>query len=137
MLKKVFIAIHVLLIALVAFGLSGVSQATGIDRQFAITIDPLNPAPGSTHTYTLTITNDLLTGQKNQIQNIVVTVPSGFTLASTNPVIAPTGWSVTVSGNVVTLSTTNAFQLSPGQSLSIGINATAPNMSVTCPSSTT
>ena len=52
-----------------------------IDRKYIVTISPTSVEPGATTDFTIAVTNNLLSGQSNQIQNIKITVPSGFGFA--------------------------------------------------------
>jgi hypothetical protein len=104
----------------------------GIVREYYVAVSPATVIPGSTTQFSFTVTNDLLTGQGNQIQEIDITIPSGFSVAGNSALTPPPYWTGSVTGNQIVFSTPqnvngapNPYQLFPGYGATFLIRATA------------
>src|SRR5260370_36664587 len=98
----------------------------GVNRQYAVTISP-SEVPANTSTqFTLYVTNDLGTEQKDAIGEIWVTVPTGFTIQSVTP---PPLWFVfNITGQVIDLQQpANGSGIPVGASVPITVTAITPN----------
>jgi hypothetical protein len=108
------------------------------DRYYTATIGPSDVPPGGAPTnFNLTLTNNILSGPSHFLRQIIVTVPTGFTITGPVTVQAPAGaplpWKATVSGQTVTVVSGSSSDSSviAGQSVIITVPAIPP--SVPCP----
>lgn len=126
-------------LAILTVGLLGVvnhAQGSANDRFYIAGISPSATTPLTTTQFHLTVTNDLKSGPLHPFQQIILTVPTGFTLVPLPggfpAVTAPPHWTVSsVAGQVVTIITTNGFALPAGKSVTILVNAQSPAASGT------
>jgi hypothetical protein len=112
-------------------------------RYYEVSISPTSVAAGSITTFTMVFTNcnsDNLSlcggvGTTNNgngeqaIKSATVTVPTGFSAVSSLSVSATGGktWTASLTGTTITLGFPNATnKISPGESLTLTFNATAP-----------
>src|SRR5213596_2105179 len=124
-------------LVLMCIAMSSVVWAAN-DRYYTAFISPSNVAPGGLPTnFNLVLTNNILSGPSHFLRQIIVTVPTGFTIAGTvtvqAPASAPLPWKATVSGNTITVvaGVSSDASVTAGQSVTITVPAVAP--SVSCP----
>jgi Bacterial Ig-like domain (group 3) len=136
-MKQTIVAVTMLLGCI---GLAGLAKGDTVnDRYYVAGASPSVVAPGSTSTYNVSVTNDLKSGPSHFVRQVIVTVPTGFTLitspGASSPVTPPPGWNLqSISGQtitVVTMSPTDT-SMTAGKSVTIRITAQAPAMSGGC-----
>jgi hypothetical protein len=101
--------------------------ADNATNEYTASVTPASITTGAHGSFTVTVT-DAAVSQAN-LQLVDVTVPSGFTALALGAVTQPAGagFAATLTGNVVALNTAGPG-LSPGQSVSVAITATAPQV---------
>jgi len=119
-------------LVLMCIAMSSVVWAAN-DRYYTAFISPSNVAPGGLPTnFNLIVTNNILSGPSHFLRQIIVTVPTGFTISGTvtvqAPATAPLPWKATVSGNKITVvsGSTSDASVTAGQSVTITVPALAP-----------
>src|SRR5437016_8987049 len=84
----------------------------GVDRQYLVSVTNAGGAtsytPGTTQTFTVKLTNYLLSGQSQSISYVKITLPSGFTVAGPGAITLDTlglsKWQPpAVNGQIITL----------------------------------
>src|ERR1700688_4259523 len=136
-MKQTIVAVTMLLGCI---GLAGLAKGDTVNDRYSVAgASPSDVAPGSTSTYNVSVTNDLKSGPSHFVRQVIVTVPTGFTLitspGASSPVTPPPGWNLqSISGQtitVVTMSSTDT-SITAGKSVTIRITAQAPAMSGGC-----
>jgi hypothetical protein len=117
-------------------GLLASSASAQTVRYFSSTTTPASVAAGSDNTHSITIENCNNTGActgfttsgSQTIKSATVEVPAGFTVISPLSVSATGGkvWTASLSGSTIELVKTGPDQLSPGESVTVSFDATAP-----------
>src|SRR3954466_13743234 len=121
--------------ALTFLGMTGIASASN-DRSYTAAISPSDVAPNTTLNYNLTVTNSILsTAPAHFIQEVIVTVPSAFTITGPVTVQVPAGapapWVVIVSGHTITVDasskkgTSSDYSVTSGQGITITVPAKA------------
>jgi len=106
----------------IALSLSPAISAT--HAGYPVTVTPTKSLDNTQKVYTLTVTNDA--GSANSIDNVRLTVPTGFTSVLDNQ--RPAGWSWNLSGGEITYKTSNpGDRIAAGASKTFTFKATAPD----------
>jgi hypothetical protein len=117
------------LAALVVAALVVVPSALAVGpNQYTAAISPTSVVAGAGQTYTLTFTDS---GSSGKMGAASATIPSGFTAASVGVPTTSSGktWTASIVSGVVQLhGTSNGQVLSPGDSVSVAVTATAPTV---------
>jgi MBG domain len=130
------------LIAALTLVSAGIASGAN-DRLYVAAIQPNDVAPNTTTNYNLTVTNNILSGPSHFLRQVIVTVPSAFTITGAvtvqAPPAAPLPWIASVSGRTITVisGSTSDASVTAGQSITITIPAKAPALSASCPHSDT
>ena len=133
-MKQTIVAVTMLLGCI---GLAGLAKSETVnDRYYVAGASPSVVAPGSTSTYNVSVTNDLKSGPSHFVRQVIVTVPTGFTLitspGASSPVTPPSGWNLqSISGQTITVVTMSST-MTAGKSVTIRITAQAPAISGGC-----
>jgi hypothetical protein len=134
-------------LALTCLGMAGIASASN-DRSYTAAVSPSDVAPSTTVNYNLSVTNSILsTAPSHFIQQVIVTVPSAFTITGPAtvqvPASAPAPWVVIVSGHTITATastsdkkgTSTDYSVTSGQGITITVPAKAPALLHSCPDS--
>ena len=115
-------------------------QAFGAnDRYYVAKIQPSDVAPNTTTNYNVSVTNNILSGPSHFLRQVILTVPSAFTITGPvtvqAPPAAPLPWKATVSGNTITVisGSVSDASVAAGQGITITVPAKAPALSGACP----
>src|SRR6266702_2554988 len=130
------ISISLVTVALAYIGMAGNARAAN-DRFYIAGMRPTATTPLTTTNFQLNVTNDLKNGPTHPIRQIIITVPTGFTLVplpgGAPAVTAPPNWIVySIVGQKITVTTTGAYELTAGKSVAILINAISPGAAANC-----
>ncbi|HXJ57658.1 MAG TPA: hypothetical protein VNU68_13440, partial [Verrucomicrobiae bacterium] len=96
-------------------------------RNYTASISPNTDTAGHVSSYTATIKNE--TSSNQELGSANITVPTGYSAVIIGTVTAPAGktWTATLVSGVIQLrSNSSANRLSPGESVSVLLTATAP-----------
>src|SRR4051812_33155134 len=125
---------------LTCMGMAGIASGAN-DRYYVAAMQPNDVAPGTTTNFNLTVTNNILSGPSHFLRQVIVTVPSQFTITGAvtvqAPIAAPLPWIATVSGNTITVisGSSSDASVTAGQSITITVPAKVPSGS--CSNGTT
>ena len=133
-MNRTFLSKLAVVVAVMGWLASPASAAT--ERYFSSTTTPASVTAGSDNTHSITIENCNNTGAcsgfttffSQSIKSATVEVPAGFTVISPLSVSATGGkvWTASLSGSTIELVKTGPDQLSPGESVTVSFDATAP-----------
>jgi hypothetical protein len=135
-LARAFACLSKLAVVVAVMGLLASPASAQTVRYFSSTTTPTSVAAGSDNTHSITIENcngslaciGLITTASQTMKSATVEVPAGFTVISPLSVSATGGkiWTASESGSTIELKKSGPDQLSPGESVTVAFDATAP-----------